>query len=228
MSHFAFKFYLSRHLSSYGTNFKMSDSASLLSASLQNKYSPYGIYRTPIAQALQRPVYEAPDFDMVGTWDDQESVEAMEVMKTVIPNPTLRCEYLDLVMEGDALEEYRNWAGEVAAEAALRGDRERGRFYGGLCRALKVDGEAVDAEYEVKCTEVFGEGWEDSDAAESIEQRPRSTASSNNSTSRSPSVVSEPLSITCLLPLSASDATFPADEASHRSQSQSIKCCAIL
>lgn len=71
--------------------------------------NPDEIYRTPLSQALKRPVWEHPDIDITGIFDTKKESKWMENFKNRTPNPTLRTDFLDLLREDEALLKYESW-----------------------------------------------------------------------------------------------------------------------
>lgn len=82
----------------------MSEASSQYEASFDSTWGPLnefgfqkhrlsGIYRKPIAQAMNRPVWEPPDIDITGLFDTEKKIKWMENLKKRIPNLTLRIHF---------------------------------------------------------------------------------------------------------------------------------------
>lgn len=54
----------------------------------------FGIYRTPLTQTMERPVWEPPDIDVIGRFETPTNTYFLEHIEEVIPDPALRCEYI--------------------------------------------------------------------------------------------------------------------------------------
>ena len=64
-------------------------------------------YRTPIEQILTTPHFEPPDIDTVGVFEAMPKKTIFNYVTKVLPGPALKCEYLDLRFEHEALEQYQ-------------------------------------------------------------------------------------------------------------------------
>lgn len=78
--------------------------------------NPLNTYRTSAEQALDRPFFEPPDIEVVGIYDKPGVAKSMKDIHTEIPDPSIRAQFLDLLGELWALEEYLSWADDVCEE----------------------------------------------------------------------------------------------------------------
>lgn len=119
------------------------------------EFNYYGLYRTPLKQAMRRPTHDPPDIDITGIIEHPIHTEFFEHIKDRIPDQVLRCEFLDLWSDRMALKEYHHWV--LCGRAAIScGDGEREKFYEDLVNTILVDFFVVWDEYKVKHEKVFG------------------------------------------------------------------------
>lgn len=117
--------------------------------------NPYGLYRTPLAETMTRPLSEPPDIDVVGIWETPEMVEAMKQIEKAISDPGQRCDLLDLWGEKEALREHRSWAADAGRVAVTSGLQEKEDYYENLINEIRVDLFDVYDEFNVKEVEIF-------------------------------------------------------------------------
>lgn len=78
------------------------------------------------------------DIDIIGLFDQEDIVNFMGHIADEIPDPVLRCGFLDLMGETCALEQYTYWAFDCGRAAISCSDKERERFYEDLLNAALI------------------------------------------------------------------------------------------
>lgn len=99
------------------------------------------------------PVWETPDIYITARFETKATIGFLESIKGAIPNPSLRCDYLDLYSECLKLLGYHAWTLDAWKATATSSDAEKVKFYGGHCNNIMEDMSLVRDEYNIECEE---------------------------------------------------------------------------
>lgn len=107
----------------------------------------------------ERPVAELPDIDMIGIFEEPNTVEFMKNIDKTIPDVTPQSDSQNIWSEQHALGDHLSWTFD-AGRAAMACDGEaRVKFYEDLINTLKEDFAAVNEDFIRKLNQNFSRGW---------------------------------------------------------------------
>ena len=192
-----------------------------LAAAGGEEYNPRNVYKTAIAQAIKRPVFEPLDIDIVGLYMSDDFIKDMKKPKEEVSNALLRTEYL----EDDCLLEYGRWVLAAVQTARQCGDLERLAFYCDLRLTIRKDYDDAHDEMKAKQKEALPHLYDHGEVLPSVEAsiRPQQNSSSRSSRNTVSTGTEGHLS-TILQPIS----TLNPQSAAPPSPKHRLNCCIIL
>lgn len=192
-----------------------------------------------MVQKMKRPVWEPPGIEITGLFDNEDGIEVIENLKIHFPDPTLRCEYLDLWMECEALREYTDWICDAANAAVTCDALHRQQFYAGLLNALEEERKVMGKEHDETKDEALRQlyaamGLLDVVQAAELAHHARLSDTNNQAPPAAPPTAApvKPIVAEAALPIKSPTGVRQSHPLSSRSptpaQSHARNCCNIL